>query len=69
MTIWQADDRQARKYFSKRPTFILGHDIFEGPNCRAPKKGDRVIKNYKINLSLNHSMSKYYPKIMQVKPW
>lgn len=66
MTIWEAYDRQGRKWFRTRPTFLAGHDIFQGNSCQAPKKGDRVMRNYNISVSCHSALAKYYPKIIRV---
>lgn len=46
MTIWIAKDRTGTKYFSRKPEFRAGFDIFVGLKCRAPGKGDRCIRKF-----------------------
>ena len=71
ITIYQADDRQARKYFSIRPTFISGHDIFTGPCVRElPKnlRSYRLVTRFKARVT-GGLVGRYgYPKEFQVKP-
>lgn len=53
-TIWNVWDRQGEKYFSKRPTFISGHDIFTGPRTSPPpikSKHFRIIKRFKADVT------------------
>ena len=72
MTIWQADDRQGRKYFKHRPTFHPMHDIFLGERCyvdRPPRKGDRVMKNYTVEVMRIEGLRLEFPREMRVKPW
>ena len=69
MTIWQADDRQRRKYFSRRPVFHPMHDIFCGEQCRVPRKGDRVMKNYTAKVMLVDGIGLKFPKEMRIEPW
>lgn len=48
-TIWEANDRQGTKHFSKRPEFLEMHDIFIGTRC-APSKGDRVMRSFRVKV-------------------
>lgn len=48
-TIWCATDRQGTKYFTERPEFIDGHDIFDGHRIRGRIDliGFRIMRKYK----------------------
>ena len=46
MIIWETQDRQGIKHFSKRPTFLGGFSLFSGNHCRKPNKKDIVIRRF-----------------------
>jgi len=66
MTIWEAYDRRGLHWFTARPTYNAGHDIFQGIACPQPKKGDRVVRNYTAPVAVPDVMAKYYPKVLKV---
>ena len=67
MTIYQARDRQGVKYFSNRPEFVMGHDYYTGTMCRKPRKGDRIIKKFKLVLTGSEALRPYYESIKKLR--
>jgi hypothetical protein len=67
MTIYEVYDRQGKKHFSRKPTFIALHDIFIGPRSRAPKSGDRVIRRMTCRVERQSILARdHYPEVIKV---
>ena len=73
MTIWQTDDRQGGKWFRKRPKYHFFSDIFIGEYAkRRPRKGDRVIKRFVVEVYCpdpSYKQDFKIPDKVKVKPW
>lgn len=68
MTIYVTRDRQGFKFFSKKPKFLQGFDIFSGEECREPQKRDRVIRNFAAKVRrTGTNLDSFYPDIFKVQ--
>lgn len=68
-TVWRTDDRQGAKWFSKRPRYVAGHDIFTGERIVEPKHRSRVRVIKRFNAEVEGDRSAGYPSKFKVEPW
>ncbi|MFA6290162.1 MAG: hypothetical protein WC637_00195 [Victivallales bacterium] len=68
-TIWRARDRQGEKYFSARPDFIAGHDIFTGKVCELPKRRSsyRLLTKFRVKVEKTSGLDDVYPDFLYLK--
>ncbi len=53
ITLWEACDRTGLKWFTAKPTYSSGFDVFDGPRTKDPKgwSGYRVIRRFKARVT------------------
>ena len=67
-TIWKAIDRRGTHYFSSRPTYTSGHDVFNGTEIGIPsnRKSYRLLTKFNVKVTGMMMQDGIYPERMRV---
>lgn len=65
-TLWHVFDRSGEYYFTNKPEFIAGHDIFSGNRCKKPNKNARIIRKFKARVIGASKEPMGYPDFIEV---